>query len=697
MSATERFEHYEVLKREDGSLFELGRGAMGITYKALDTDLECVVALKIISPSTIANQDAEQRFFREARAAAQLRHPNIASVFRLGKTGDGAHYYAMEFCEGQTLQQLVEQSGPIECRRALQFTLQITKALIVAEERRLVHRDLKPANLIVTRRSDEGEVIKVIDFGLAKTTTPDGTMWSSMGTQGFIGTAHFASPEQIEDQPVDTRSDIYSLGSTLWFMLLGKPPFQGSLARIMSQHLTATPDFSPLHGVPVKVVALLRRMLEKNAEDRPQTALELRSEIIGCLETAEATEEAETSKTSPPRPEFVTREPAPEKVWAPSLLELLRMRGVLSPAEALCIADVLAAHLDLRPESAPSALRIQDVTIHFRDSPTAEQARARLRELAIAWPAFDLAIGPREVLPPSDALDPSEMTTIVPGEESVGDRAQQLARLLYELMGGVAGARYVPLARLGEAGNAVLKRATIVGLAGYPTLRDLIEELRKAGDLATPSAPLQPLSSTPLQSPPPPAEPIQATEKLRPKFRLRPALKALAALAALLMIYAGVKTFRSGLSGGRGAAQSGLPPNPGASPPPSPPSSQSSPPTPSATAAPPLQFTIYDKLGAGQISESVWIYLDDQTEPSSTLSLTPQQARGAAVIRLPAAGRHAFSVKTESVAIDLTNGSKKITSFGRWENDFRGGEKYDLSAAPQENVDSYRLEVTPRN
>src|SRR6202011_6206553 len=109
--------------------------------------------------------------------------------------------------------------------------------------------------------------------GRAKTPAAEGTMWSSMGTHGFIGTAHFASPEQIEDKPVDTRSDIYSLGSTLWFMILGKPPFEGSLARIMSQHLTAEPDFSRLERMPEKVIALLRRMLEKNADDRPQTAL----------------------------------------------------------------------------------------------------------------------------------------------------------------------------------------------------------------------------------------------------------------------------------------------------------------------------------------------------------------------------------------------------------------------------------------
>src|SRR6266853_2028507 len=142
MSASERFENYEVLHRDDGTVFELGRGAMGGTYKARDTDLHCDVALKVINPGIIGNPDARERFLREARAAARLRHPNIASVFRLGKAADDTHFYAMEFCEGPTLDQAVAARGPFPAAEAVRVAWQVCKALMLAEQHRLVHRDL---------------------------------------------------------------------------------------------------------------------------------------------------------------------------------------------------------------------------------------------------------------------------------------------------------------------------------------------------------------------------------------------------------------------------------------------------------------------------------------------------------------------------------------------------------------------------
>jgi serine/threonine protein kinase len=229
MSA-EKFGEYEVQKREDGSLFELGRGAMGVTYKAFDTNLHRFVALKTISPAVMAHPDAEERFIREARSAAQLHHQNIATVFRRDKTPEGTHYYAMEFCEGLTIEQLVKQEGPLDWRRTLELAAQAAQALDAASRKNLIHRDLKPSNLMLVRHG-EHEVLKIIDFGLAKMAVQDGAAWSSMGTQGFIGSAHFASPEQIQNGIVDTRSDIYSLGATLWFMLLGTPPVPGARAR----------------------------------------------------------------------------------------------------------------------------------------------------------------------------------------------------------------------------------------------------------------------------------------------------------------------------------------------------------------------------------------------------------------------------------------------------------------------------------
>jgi serine/threonine protein kinase len=287
MAAERRFEHYEVLQREDGSLWELGRGAMGVTYKAFDTDLHCTVALKVINPAILDTEGTEQRFLREARAAAQLRQPNIATVLRLGKTEDGTHFYAMEFCEGPTLEEFVKEKGRLDVELALSFALQVTKALIVAEEHNVVHRDIKPANLIIVKQRAEGLIVKVIDFGLAKSVTDKGSSWTSMSlaTAGFVGTAHFSSPEQLEQGQVDVRSDIYSLGATIWFMLTGQPMFSGSVARVMSQHLSSPPPWDQLDAYrpPANVRVLLTSLLAKSPTERPQSALELKELIEGCL------------------------------------------------------------------------------------------------------------------------------------------------------------------------------------------------------------------------------------------------------------------------------------------------------------------------------------------------------------------------------------------------------------------------------
>ena len=294
MSDSIRFENYELLHNPDGSIFELGRGAMGVTYKARDTDLHCDVALKVINPGIIGSPEVRDRFLREARAAAQLRHANIATVFRLGVTADGTHYYAMEFCDGQTLQQALSGWGPLPAANAVHLAWQVSKALRLAEEHRLLHRDLKPANLIVIETPDEGLVVKVIDFGLAKSFA-DGHQ--TLAGPGFAGTAHYASPEQIDERDLDIRSDIYSLGACLWFMLTGYPPFEGSAARVMSQTLSAEPPWAKLSGQPASVIALLRRMLAKNRDDRPPTAAALRAEMERCMQAVEAQANAAETPT----------------------------------------------------------------------------------------------------------------------------------------------------------------------------------------------------------------------------------------------------------------------------------------------------------------------------------------------------------------------------------------------------------------
>lgn len=277
----DKFEHYELLKNPDGSLVELGHGAMGVTYKAFDTNLHCPVALKMINAEYLNDPSAEERFLREARGAAQLRHRNVASVFHLGRCGE-AHYYAMEFIDGQTVDALVKRDGAFDCALALEVAKQISAALIAAHQQGLVHRDIKPSNLMISRECDGDIVVKVIDFGLVKSSMVS-TAGGSLTSSGFVGTPYFASPEQLDQRPEDIRSDIYSLGVTLWFMLTGKPTFLGSVASVIMQHLEKVPSFQSLAVLPAEVVQLLRHMLEKDVEKRLQTPAELRAEIKRCI------------------------------------------------------------------------------------------------------------------------------------------------------------------------------------------------------------------------------------------------------------------------------------------------------------------------------------------------------------------------------------------------------------------------------
>lgn len=283
MSDSVRFQHFEVLRKDDGSLFELGRGAMGITYKAFDTNLRCFVALKVINAAYLNSEIARQRFLREARAAAALRHPNVATVFHLGDEDDN-YFYAMEFIDGDTVEAFMKREGAIPPPMALEIASQVGKALGAAQKQNLVHRDIKPSNLMFVREDGGDEfTVKVIDFGLAKSAA-SGEDTASLTGGGFLGTPHFASPEQLEERELDVRSDIYSLGVTLWYMLAGKTPFGGSLAQVMSQHLHREPPFETLDGQHPVVIKLLRRMMAKDPADRPQTPAELRREIEACME-----------------------------------------------------------------------------------------------------------------------------------------------------------------------------------------------------------------------------------------------------------------------------------------------------------------------------------------------------------------------------------------------------------------------------
>ena len=286
---------------------------MGVTYKALDVNLQMDVALKVISAKFSAHPEARARFLREARAAAKLQHPNVAGVHHFGtisfpsEIGDGTEcFYAMEFIEGETLEAFVRREGPLRPVAALEIALQIAHALGAAERRGLVHRDLKPANVMLTTEGiaavsthtcpshDDGDAwAKVIDFGLAKAMRralgaatngrpADNDDDGPLTRGGFLGTPQFASPEQFDGADLDARSDIFSLGVTLWYALTGDLPFDGdSLAEVHDRQLHRGLPLAQLSDahLPAPVVRLLGHMLSPNPAKRPARAPPLSASV----------------------------------------------------------------------------------------------------------------------------------------------------------------------------------------------------------------------------------------------------------------------------------------------------------------------------------------------------------------------------------------------------------------------------------
>src|SRR6266480_2627363 len=308
---TDRLGIYRIERRDDGTYCELGRGAMGVTYRAVDTSLQRPVALKLIASEWVKRgAEARERFMREARTAASLRHPNVATVYHFGiREENGQCFCAMELVEGETLETRVRRTGPLDALATIDIALQVTSALATAEKQGLVHRDLKPANLMVveaappplsssddnaTRSSHSSKknatrashlLVTVIDFGVAKALVekPD-AMGLTHG--GFVGTPAFASPEQFTDARVGVCSDIYSLGATLWYLLTGHRPFRGTTIEQIraSQHSRALPiEQLKTARVPSRLISLLASMLAPEPAARPGVRA-LTSKLQECRE-----------------------------------------------------------------------------------------------------------------------------------------------------------------------------------------------------------------------------------------------------------------------------------------------------------------------------------------------------------------------------------------------------------------------------
>ena len=259
-------------------LAEIGRGAMGIVYKAKDPMLERAVAIKTINMGLDRDgaEMYEKRFYQEARAAGGLNHPNIVTVYDIGKT-DTECYMAMEYIEGAELRTLLLPGKPLPVPRALSIAAQVAEGLAYAHERGVVHRDIKPANIMVP---DNGAV-KITDFGIARMRS------SSVQTQTgmMMGSPKYMSPEQVIGKRADHRTDIFSLGVILYEMLTGATPFTGeSVNAVMYQIVNFVPPApSAINPVsPAALDAIVAAMLAKSFEERYQSAAEVARGLREC-------------------------------------------------------------------------------------------------------------------------------------------------------------------------------------------------------------------------------------------------------------------------------------------------------------------------------------------------------------------------------------------------------------------------------
>jgi len=254
----------------------VGHGGMGIVYRARHKTMENILALKVLHPEYSRNPRFIERFISEARASGRLSHPNVVRGIDAGEW-EGRHFFAMEFVDGPPLDRVLASGGRLTERRALGIALDMSRALVHAWKNSVVHRDVKPGNILINA---EGTA-KLTDLGLAvRLDTESGKPGVTMGTPDYI------SPEQIEGFPdIDIRTDIYSLGVTLFQMIAGKPPYEGSAEEVMEKHLRSPfPDLRALvPDVSVPTQRVLKKMTEKDRKDRYQDPAHLEKDLESAL------------------------------------------------------------------------------------------------------------------------------------------------------------------------------------------------------------------------------------------------------------------------------------------------------------------------------------------------------------------------------------------------------------------------------
>jgi eukaryotic-like serine/threonine-protein kinase len=275
-------DRYHVMKK-------LGEGGMGQVYLAEHVKMGRRSAIKVLNPAMVNDTEAVARFNREASNASRISHPNVCAIYDFGETPEGLIYLAMEFVEGEPLTDVLEQAHVLPPARAVGIALQVADALQAAHDLGIVHRDLKPDNIMLARGRDGSDVVKVVDFGIAKAVGGRGHDAQKVTKTGLVvGTPEFMSPEQLSGDPLDGRSDLYALGLVMFKMLTGKLPFEGSTVQdTMVKRLTDEPatlaDARPDLYFPPGLQATLDAALTRNPVDRYQSAAKFANDLAAVL------------------------------------------------------------------------------------------------------------------------------------------------------------------------------------------------------------------------------------------------------------------------------------------------------------------------------------------------------------------------------------------------------------------------------
>jgi len=343
-------DRYHVLRK-------LGEGGMGQVYLAEHVRMGRKSAVKVLHPGMVHDADAISRFNREAANASRISHPNVAAIYDFGETSDGLIYLAMEYVEGEPLTKIIERVGALPAARAASIVRQAGEALAVAHEFGIVHRDLKPDNIMIARNRDGSDCVKVVDFGIAKAANVEAQKVTRTGL--IVGTPEYMSPEQLAGDPLDGRSDIYSLALVGFAMLTGRLPFPSETAQeSMIMRLTDRPrslaEMKPEVQWPAQLQAVMDRALSRDAAGRYTSAAEFGHDFAAAIERMPRTiaTEAGTSIMNTPSVPQTAVAPAPTLITgatsakgAPQLVARRSRRPLAFGGVAILVGAAIAVAL----------------------------------------------------------------------------------------------------------------------------------------------------------------------------------------------------------------------------------------------------------------------------------------------------------------------------------------------------------------